>query len=78
MPRFVGVLYFFPPSCSHTTAYLLWDGPDVGEAFAEAHKHPLGPAAERRGGAVERRVAGAQDDHHTAQLRQGAAAAAHA
>ena len=59
-------------------AYLLRDGPDVGEALAEADEDLPGPAAQRRGGTVERCIACAQDNHHPPQLGQGGTAAAHA
>jgi len=45
--------------------YLLRNGPDVGESFPEHDENALGTASQGGRGAVERRVAGAENDDDT-------------
>ena len=59
------------------TAYLLWDGPDVGEAFTEDDKHSTGPTAEGRGRTIKRRVTSTKDYHVAMEIREGALAGTH-
>ena len=59
------------------TAHLLWDGPDVGEAFTEDDKHPTGPTAEGRGRTIKSRVTSTKDYHVAMEIREGALAGTH-